>query len=73
MLFLNTISGSNVIINGNQKPLLFFKYNRSKVFVATEHKPKSCKYMFISWLNCYVLLAEEWLNLENTEFIEDGI
>ena len=59
--------------NGNQKPLLLFKYNRSKVLVATEYKPKSCKYMFISWLNCYVLLAEEWLNSEYTEFIENGV
>ena len=57
----------------DQKPLLFFKYNRSKVFVATEHKPKFCKYMFISWLNCYVLLAEDWLDKENTEFIENGV
>lgn len=59
--------------NGNQKPLLFFKYNRSKVFVTTENKPKSTKYMFISWLNCYVLLAEEWLNSEQIEFIENGV
>ena len=58
--------------NGGQKPLLFFKYNRSKVFVVTENKPNKCKYMFISWLNCYVLLAEEWLHLENTEFIANG-
>jgi|TARA_B100000959_G_C14973623_1_gene620712 Holliday junction resolvase len=58
--------------NGNQQPLLFFKYDRSKVFVTTEHKPKSCKYIFISWLNCYVLLAEEWLNSEQIEFIENG-
>ncbi|HIG57939.1 MAG TPA: hypothetical protein EYQ21_00860 [Flavobacteriales bacterium] len=59
--------------HGGQQPLLFFKYNRSKVFVATEHKPKKCKYMFISWLNCYVLLAEEWLSSEQTEFIQDGV
>ena len=59
--------------NRDQKPLLFFKYNRSRVFVVTEHKPKNCKYMFISWLNCYVLLAEDWLDKENTEFIENGV
>ena len=59
--------------NGGQKPLLFFKYNRSKVFVVTENKPGKCKYMYVSWLNCYVLLAEEWLGLENTEFTQDGV
>jgi Holliday junction resolvase len=59
--------------NRDQKPLLFFKYNRSKVFVVTEHKPKFCKYMFISWLNCYVLLAEDWLKLEQIELIENGV
>ena len=42
-----------------QQPLLFFKYSRSKVFVATTIEPKNCKYMYINWLDCYVLLAEE--------------
>lgn len=55
--------------NGNQAPLLFFKYNRSKVFVCTDTKPEKTKYMFIDWLNCYIMLAEEWLNNEKLEFI----
>jgi hypothetical protein len=58
---------------GDQQPLLFFKYNRSRVFVATAHEPKICKYMFISWLNCYVLLAEDWLKSEQIEFIQNGV
>ena len=60
--------------NGNQQPWLFFKYNRSRVFVVTNHEPKKCgKYMFISWLDCYVLLAEEWLRHEQIELIENGV
>jgi len=60
--------------NGNQEPLLFFKYNRSKVFVVTSLKPEHClKYFFISWLNCYIILAEDWLQSEKIEFINHGI
>ena len=57
---------------GGQEPLLFFKYDRSKTFVVTEREPKNIKYMYISWLNCYVALAEEWLELEEVKFI-DGL
>lgn len=56
--------------NSKQEPLLFFKYDRSKVFVATELKPEHAeKYLYISWLNCYTLLAEDWLAKERIEFI----
>jgi len=56
--------------NSKQEPLLFFKYDRSKVFVATELKPEKVeKYLYISWLNCYTLLAEEWLEKERVEFL----
>ncbi len=58
---------------GDQKPLLFFKYNRSPVFVVTERPPKETKqYMFICFLECFILLAEEWLEKEKVEFL-DGI
>ena len=58
---------------GNQKPLLFFKYNRSPVFVGTEIPPEETDhYIFISWLGCFVLLAENWLTKEKVEFL-DGI
>ena len=57
-------------IGGDQKPLLFFKYDRSKVFVVTEQKPKNTiEYLFIRFLDCYVLLAEDWLKHEKVEFI----
>jgi len=51
-----------------QQPLLFFKYSRSKVFVVTTIKPENTKYMLISWLDCYVCLAEEWLENEKMEW-----
>ena len=57
-------------IGGDQKPLLFFKYDRSKVFVVTDKKPKNTiEYLFIRFLDCYVLLAEDWLKHEKVEFI----
>jgi Holliday junction resolvase len=55
---------------GNQEPLLFFKYNRSKVFVVTDVCPEvATKYFYISWLDCYVLPAEDWLTHETIEFL----
>ena len=55
---------------GDQKPLLFFKYDRSKVFVVTEEKPKNSEdYIYIKFLECFVLLAEDWLECEKQEFI----
>lgn len=57
---------------GDQEPLLFFKYNRSKVFVCTMLPPKSTdRYMFIPWLDCYILIAEEWLDAEEVEFLNE--
>lgn len=54
---------------GNQQPLLFFKYNRSPVFVVTENKPKNFSlWINIKFLDCYVMLAEEWLKNETPEF-----
>ena len=53
-----------------QEPLLFFKYNRSKVFMCTELRPKNTiDYVHIAWLGCYLLLAETWLTKEQEEFI----
>ena len=57
-------------IQGDQEPLLFFKYNRSPVFVVTAETPEKTKeYMFICFLQCFVLLAEEWLRKEQLEFL----
>ena len=55
---------------GNQDPLLFFKYNRSPVFVVTEDMPDVCeKWMYISFLDCYALLAEDLLKHEQVRWI----
>lgn len=56
-----------------QQPLLFFKYSRSKVYVVTRNQPKHTDHMYISWLECYVMLAEEWLKREKPEFIRDKV
>ena len=51
------------------KPALFFKYNRSKIFVAQRDVPENgLNYMYVSHLGCYVSLAHEWLLLENPSF-----
>lgn len=52
-----------------QEPLLFFKYSRSKVFVGTSTEPKKCRYNYVSWLDLYIMLAEEWLEQEGVEFL----
>ena len=57
---------------GNQLPMLFFKYNRSPVFIVTQREPGYPEYMYISLLDCYVSLAEEWLTMEKVEFL-DGV
>ena len=54
-----------------QKPLLFFKYSRSKVFVVTRDKPVSTRYSYYSWLDCYIMMAEEWLENEKVEFLNE--
>lgn len=58
---------------GNQEPLLFFKYNRSPVFVVTNLQPKvTHEWMYIQFLHCYILLADVWLKEEEVEFL-DGV
>ena len=48
-----------------QEPLLLFRYNRSKTFVATRQKPSELKeFLYINWLKCYIMLSEEWLKKE---------
>lgn len=55
----------------NQTPLLMFKYNRSKWFVVTKSEPASVKnFLYISALNCYVMLLDEWLANERIEWLK---
>ena len=54
----------------DRKPVLFFKYNRSKVFVAVRDEPqRTKKYMYVGHLSCYVMIAEEWLINEEPRFV----
>lgn len=56
-----------------QEPMLIFKYNRSQVFVLIDFEPKSTeKYMYISWLDCYVMLLKEWLEEEPIEWLKSS-
>lgn len=55
----------------NKEPLLFFKYDRSKIFVTTNIKPLNTNnFMFYGHLNCYTLLAEDWLDNEKIIWIK---
>ena len=57
---------------GDQKPLLFFKYNRSPVFVCTQIMPKNTDhYIVVRFLHIYVMLAEEWLKTEKVVFTHE--
>ena len=50
--------------------ILFFKYNRSPVYVVTELCPKNTHdWIHIKFLDCYVLLADNWLRKEDVKFI----
>jgi hypothetical protein len=58
-------------IDSNMEPLLFVKYDRSKVFVATNIKPAKVRnYLYISTLMCYIILAEEWLDKEKIKWLK---
>jgi len=55
---------------GAQKPLLIFKYNRSKLFVATDMKPTNVeKYIDIPWLGCYIMLLSEFIEKEEIKWL----
>ena len=52
-----------------QEPLLIFRENHGKFFVATTRKPKNTlRYMHIAWLGAYILIAEHWLEKEEIQF-----
>ena len=52
-----------------QEPLLIFRENHGKFFVATTRKPENTlRYMHIAWLGAYILIAEHWLEKEEIQF-----
>tara|TARA_R110000772_G_scaffold66361_1_gene147866 strand:- start:62414 stop:62869 length:456 start_codon:yes stop_codon:yes gene_type:complete len=55
------------------KPILFFKHDRSKWFVAVDIKPKAIKkYLYMSPHGCYTMLAEEWLDKEWDNYVKES-
>lgn len=60
-------------IQVGKQPLLIFKYDRSKVFVAFNAMPTSVDYrhVFVNHpgLEFYVALLEDWLKFETPEFV----
>lgn len=56
----------------SRKPLLIFKFNRSKIFVAYEDMPlNTLRYLFVNVLGheFYVSLLDEWVKYEEPKFI----
>lgn len=59
-----------VLQSKNKHPLLFFKYNRSKLFVATSIKPSNVdNYLDFRGLDCYIMLAEDWIGKEEIKWL----
>jgi Holliday junction resolvase len=58
-------------IDHNMEPLLFVKYDRSKIFVITSKKPAKVKnFLYISTLGCYIIIAEVWLQKEQIKWLK---
>lgn len=58
----------------DRKPLLFFKFDRSKIFVAFEELPATDNYNYIHInrenIQFFVSLAEDWITNEIIDFVE---
>ena len=57
----------------NKQPLLAFKYDRSKVFVAFEEMPTTQRYRYVYVCACghefFIALLEDWLVHEQPQFV----
>lgn len=54
----------------NKEPLLIFKFDRSKMFVAFKDEPvEEYRHLYYSEAAVYICLLEDWLTEENPEFI----
>jgi hypothetical protein len=57
----------------SKKPLLIFKFNRSKIFVAFDEMPNSqnyrCLYYNHEQYEFYTALLEDWLKWEQPQFV----
>jgi hypothetical protein len=52
-----------------QLPLVIFKYDRSKLFVLLSTKPTIARHIYISWIDAYCCVLDEWLEQDNPRFI----
>jgi hypothetical protein len=60
-------------IQVGKRPILIFKHNRSKMFIAFEDIPSAhYRNMFIDAMNhqFYIAVLEDWLKLEKPKFIK---
>jgi Holliday junction resolvase len=57
----------------SRKPLLIFKFDRSKIFVAFKDMPNTtnyrCTFNCIDGHEFYVAKLDDWLNFENPRFV----
>ena len=54
-----------------QEPVLFFRWNRSRIYVMIQGMPLEVDdFIFLNHLNASILLAEDWLDLDKPEFIK---
>lgn len=57
----------------NKKPLLIFKFDRSKIFVAFEELPVTMAYrcilVSIDGFDFYVALLEDWIKFDQPQFV----
>lgn len=53
----------------NKKPLLLFKFTRSKIFVAYNEIPNNVDHVYISKGDFFVSMMEDWIRQEKPKFI----
>ena len=55
------------------KPLLLFRHDRSQNYALIQEEPKNTNYIYISWLNAYIVVLDDWLQTNEITFIEEYI
>lgn len=56
-------------IQVNKKPLLLFKFTRSKIFVAYNEIPDNVDHVYISKGDFFVSMMEDWIRQEKPKFL----
>ena len=50
------------------KPLLLFRHDRSQNYALIQEEPLGCNYVYISWLDAYMVVIEDWLDNNSVNF-----